>query len=76
MHTPPLQELTSVLDRLERLTESAQELSKATGRTCIAVQGDVRQPKAIQEAVAKAIERFGHIDFVICGNLAALAVAV
>ncbi|KAJ3553463.1 hypothetical protein NM688_g3600 [Phlebia brevispora] len=53
--------------KLDRLTKSAEELSQATGRTCIPIQGDVRQPKALQEAVAKTIEKFGKIDFVICG---------
>lgn len=30
-------------------------------------QADVREPTQIQGAVAKAIEKFGRIDFVICG---------
>ena len=60
--------LTAGSDRLDRLTQSAEELSKATGRTCLPVQGDVRQPKAIQDAVANTIEKFGKIDFVICGT--------
>ena len=49
------------------MTAAAEELSKATGKTCIAAQADVRQPKAVQDAVAKAIAKFGRIDFVICG---------
>jgi len=53
--------------KLERLQQSADELSKATGRTCIAAQTDVRQPEQVRAAVAKAIEKFGRIDFVICG---------
>jgi hypothetical protein len=28
----------------------------------------VRQSKQLQEAVAKTLEKFGHIDFVICGE--------
>lgn len=54
--------------RLDRLVASADELSKDTGRECLPVQGDVRQPKAIQDAVSKTIEKFGRIDFVICGE--------
>ena len=54
--------------RLDRLTASANELAKDTGKVCIPIQGDVRQPKALQEAVAKTIEQFGRIDFVICGR--------
>ncbi|KAI0344341.1 NAD(P)-binding protein [Trametopsis cervina] len=53
--------------KFDRLSESAEELSKDTGRNCLPVQADVRQPKALQDAVAKTIEKFGRIDFVICG---------
>ncbi|KZT24352.1 2,4-dienoyl-CoA reductase [Neolentinus lepideus HHB14362 ss-1] len=53
--------------KLDRLMQSAEELSRLTGRTCLPVQADVRYPKQIQDAVAKTIEKFGKIDFVICG---------
>ncbi|KAJ3574593.1 hypothetical protein NP233_g1669 [Leucocoprinus birnbaumii] len=53
--------------KLDRLSQTAKELSEATGRACIPVQADVRQPQALREAAAKAIETFGRIDFVICG---------
>jgi peroxisomal 2,4-dienoyl-CoA reductase len=53
--------------KLDRLTQTSKELSEATGRTCIPAQADVRDPKAVQAAVAKAIEKFGRIDFVVCG---------
>ena len=53
--------------RLDRLVKSAEELSKDTNRECMPVQADVRQPKTLQEAVTKTIEKFGRIDFVICG---------
>lgn len=55
--------------RLDRLLASAEELSKATGRRCIAAQADVRDPKQLHEAVSKAIKEYGKIDFVICGKL-------
>ncbi|KAJ7674078.1 2,4-dienoyl-CoA reductase [Mycena polygramma] len=58
---------TIVGRKLDRLTEAARELSAATGQKCLPCQGDVRQPKALQDAVAKTIETFGRIDFVICG---------
>lgn len=51
------------------MQQTAKELSEATGRECLAVQADVRQPATLQEAVAKTIEKFGRIDFVICGEL-------
>ena len=53
--------------KLDRLTQAAKELSEATGRTCLPAQGDVRDPKTLQAAVQKTIEKFGRIDFVICG---------
>lgn len=54
--------------RLDRLQGSANELAAATGRQCLAAQADVRNPKQLQDAVAKTIEKFGRIDFVICGT--------
>ncbi|KIK56510.1 hypothetical protein GYMLUDRAFT_47034 [Collybiopsis luxurians FD-317 M1] len=53
--------------KLDRLTQSAKELSEKTGRTCIPAQADVRKPEELKEAVKKTIEKFGKIDFVICG---------
>ncbi|KAE9404847.1 2,4-dienoyl-CoA reductase [Gymnopus androsaceus JB14] len=53
--------------KIDRLTQTAKELSEATGRTCIPFQADVRQPKMLKEAVEKTIEKFGRIDMVICG---------
>jgi 2,4-dienoyl-CoA reductase [(3E)-enoyl-CoA-producing], peroxisomal len=54
-------------ERLDRLIQTAKELSEATGNTCIPVQADVRQPKTLHDAVAKTIEQLGRIDLVICG---------
>ncbi|CAL1697168.1 unnamed protein product [Somion occarium] len=51
---------------LDRLTTSAEELSNATGRTCIPAKADVREPNQLRDAVSKAITKFGRIDFVIC----------
>ncbi|KAF8823156.1 hypothetical protein HHX47_DHR10000045 [Lentinula edodes] len=53
--------------KLDRLTQAAKELSETTGRTCIPAQADVRQPNMLKDAVKKTIEKFGKIDFVICG---------
>lgn len=60
--------LISCSCRIDRLTQTAKELSEATGRTCIPFQADVRQPKMLKEAVEKTIEKFGRIDMVICGK--------
>ena len=54
--------------RLDRLTQTAAELSQATGQECIPAQADVRFPPQLKEAVAKTIAKFGRIDYVICGK--------
>lgn len=53
--------------KVERLTQTAKELSEATGQECIATPADVRHPATLKEAVAKTIAHFGRIDYVICG---------
>jgi len=53
--------------KLERITQTAQELSDATGRRCTFAQADVRNPAQLRAAVEKTIATFGRIDFVICG---------
>ncbi|EAU87146.1 2,4-dienoyl-CoA reductase [Coprinopsis cinerea okayama7 len=58
---------TIVGRKLDRLQQSAKELSAKTGRECLPAQADVRNPASLKEAVAKTIEKFGRIDFVICG---------
>ena len=51
------------------LEESAQKLSEDTGRSCLATPADVRDPKAVQAAVKATVDKFGRIDFVVCGEL-------
>ncbi|EJD04629.1 NAD-binding protein [Fomitiporia mediterranea MF3/22] len=53
--------------KAERLASAAQEMEKLTGKRCIPAQADVRKPEQLKEAVKKAIDTFGRIDFVICG---------
>jgi 2,4-dienoyl-CoA reductase [(3E)-enoyl-CoA-producing], peroxisomal len=59
--------LLIILHSIQRNTQAARELSESTGRTVVALQADVREPMQLQDAVAKTIETFGRIDFVICG---------
>ncbi|KAH0578126.1 hypothetical protein H2248_004091 [Termitomyces sp. 'cryptogamus'] len=49
------------------MTQTAKELSEATGQRCLPAQADVRDPQTLREAVRKTIATFGKIDFVICG---------
>lgn len=58
---------TIVGRKLDRLEATAKELSTATGQRCITAQADVRSPEQLKAAVAKTVETFGKIDFVICG---------
>ncbi|KAJ7505780.1 2,4-dienoyl-CoA reductase [Mycena galericulata] len=58
---------TIVGRKAERLTQTAKELTAATGKKCLPCQADVRHPQALKDAVAKTIEVYGRIDFVICG---------
>jgi len=51
----------------ERLKAAAKELSDATGQECLPVAADVRKPETLVEAVKQTVEKFGRIDFVICG---------
>ena len=54
--------------RLDRITQAADELSKGTGNVCIPAKADVRRPDELKDAVKKTVEKFGRIDFVICGK--------
>lgn len=51
--------------RLDKLQESAATLQAATGRKCLPVQMDVRDPKKVQAAVGEAMKQFGKINILI-----------
>ncbi|KAG9349891.1 hypothetical protein JZ751_026244 [Albula glossodonta] len=50
---------------LERLNEAAKKLSAATGRHCLPLALDVRQPDTISAAVEETLKEFGRIDILI-----------
>ncbi|KAG2220231.1 hypothetical protein INT45_008772 [Circinella minor] len=52
---------------LERLEKAAKEMSEATGGVVIPIQADVRKPADVENAVAKTVEKFGKIDYLING---------
>lgn len=54
--------------RLDRLKQTAKELTESTGQECLPVRADVRQPALLKEAVEETLTKFGRIDFVICGQ--------
>lgn len=55
--------------RADRLAQAAKELEAATGRKCLPAPADVRNPQSIQAAAKLAFDKFGRIDYVICGTL-------
>ncbi|XP_033907992.1 peroxisomal 2,4-dienoyl-CoA reductase [(3E)-enoyl-CoA-producing] isoform X1 [Acipenser ruthenus] len=49
----------------ERLAEAAKKLTTATGRHCLPLSLDVRQPQTITAAVEETLREFGRIDILI-----------
>lgn len=56
-------------DSAKGLEESARNLQNSTGGVCIAASADVRDPVQLQRAVSETKDKFGKIDFVICGEV-------
>ncbi|CDH54369.1 -dienoyl-reductase [Lichtheimia corymbifera JMRC:FSU:9682] len=52
---------------LSKLEKAAKEMREATGGDVFPVAADVRKPEQVEQAVAKAIEKFGRIDYLING---------
>lgn len=53
--------------KVERLQAAAAQLSRDTGSEAIATPGDVRKYESMEQIVKQTIDKFGKIDFVICG---------
>ncbi|MGH0149679.1 UNVERIFIED_CONTAM: hypothetical protein FKN15_021147 [Acipenser sinensis] len=49
----------------DRLAEAAKKLTTATGRHCLPLSLDVRQPQTIAAAVEETLREFGRIDILI-----------
>jgi peroxisomal 2,4-dienoyl-CoA reductase len=51
----------------ERLNASAKELSEKTGKECLPIQADVRKYVDLEDAAKQTVDKFGRIDYVVCG---------
>ncbi|XP_064405971.1 peroxisomal 2,4-dienoyl-CoA reductase [(3E)-enoyl-CoA-producing]-like [Halichondria panicea] len=51
--------------RRDKLQESAQRLSAATGRECLPIQMDVRKYDSVKNAVEETLQKFKRIDILI-----------
>lgn len=51
--------------RVEPLEEAASDISRKTGRTCIAVPTDVRDEARVAALVARTVEALGRIDILV-----------
>ncbi|MEM9067990.1 MAG: SDR family oxidoreductase [Myxococcota bacterium] len=51
----------------DRLDAASTEMAESTGRECLGVACDVREPATVEAALDRALERFGKIDIVVNG---------
>ncbi|KAM8960240.1 peroxisomal 2,4-dienoyl-CoA reductase [(3E)-enoyl-CoA-producing] [Pelodytes ibericus] len=50
---------------LQRVSEAAEKLQTATGRRCLPLTGDVRQPESLTAAVEQALKTFSKVDILV-----------
>ncbi|XP_044159951.1 peroxisomal 2,4-dienoyl-CoA reductase [(3E)-enoyl-CoA-producing] isoform X1 [Bufo gargarizans] len=50
---------------LQRVTEAAEKLRAATGRHCLALSADVRNPQTLSDTVEEALKTFSRIDILV-----------
>ncbi|XP_063790841.1 peroxisomal 2,4-dienoyl-CoA reductase [(3E)-enoyl-CoA-producing] isoform X2 [Pseudophryne corroboree] len=58
-------DMVIVSRNLQRVTEAAEKLRSATGRRCLALSADVRQPESLNKAVEEALRTFSRIDILV-----------
>jgi 2,4-dienoyl-CoA reductase [(3E)-enoyl-CoA-producing], peroxisomal len=49
----------------DKLTVAAEEIAAATGRRCLPLVADVRQPEAVEPAVNRVVEELGGLDILV-----------
>jgi 2,4-dienoyl-CoA reductase [(3E)-enoyl-CoA-producing], peroxisomal len=58
--------VVSIVSRkAENLGPAAEQIAATTGRRCLPIVADVRQPEAVEAAVARTIDEFGGLDIVV-----------
>ncbi|XP_067291484.1 peroxisomal 2,4-dienoyl-CoA reductase [(3E)-enoyl-CoA-producing] isoform X1 [Pseudorasbora parva] len=50
---------------LEKISEAAKKLTNTTGRRCLPIAMDVRQPETISAAMDETLKAFGRVDILI-----------
>ncbi len=58
-------DLAIVSRKPENLHHAADEIAAATGRRCLPLTADVRQPEAVESAVDRTIQDLGRLDIVV-----------
>jgi 2,4-dienoyl-CoA reductase [(3E)-enoyl-CoA-producing], peroxisomal len=58
-------DLALVSRKADNLSAAAAEIQAATGRRCLSIPTDVRQPEAVDAAVARTIAELGGLDIVV-----------
>jgi peroxisomal 2,4-dienoyl-CoA reductase len=51
--------------KTENVVPTAAEITAATGRRCLPLVADVRQPESVETAVNRTIQELGGLDFVV-----------
>jgi peroxisomal 2,4-dienoyl-CoA reductase len=51
--------------KAEHVVAAAEPMAAATGRRCLPIVADVRQPEAVDSAVSRAIQELGRLDIVV-----------
>jgi 2,4-dienoyl-CoA reductase [(3E)-enoyl-CoA-producing], peroxisomal len=58
-------DLAIVSRKQENLTVAAAQIATATGRRCLPMVADVRQPEAVESAVNQVVQELGGLDIVV-----------